>query len=360
MNAKISDFCTLIRKVKLQPGDSQEVFPQSNTILVGYAGNRLGKVNVLGSDAGVYTSNRDIAVIVNDPDINVQFLYYQLLSQIPRLKRRSYSGERISFRLLQNLQVNIPPSFRQKQAIAKLENELNRLEKKRYLCSQLLEYSKTSWQQVLEQTINESSCEQRMIGDEKWNTISLAEIGIIQLGVRVSTVIPGYFGGEYPLFRAADFNQGIYLKNTSKKLTQKGYSLSKKVDAKAVLVINKGKQLGGVAINKIPGALSSELFSVLPYPAVAIPEFVYFRFLSSSFQKKISELAVGNENQRYLSKSQFERLKFKLPPYSLQKKIINSLHYHHSVFTRTVARLQNEIQVIEKKKIQVIQRYISI
>jgi len=169
--------------------------------------------------------------------------------------------------------------------------------------------------------------------DIAWSEKRIKEFGEIVTGNTPSMANKGNYGGKYLWATAQDFN-GVYIKNTTIKLSEDGRKVARFVPKGTVLVTciaSIGKN--GIAHTEM--AFNQQINGIIPNKSFN-SEFIYYLIQNS---KNTLRRASGAGAVPIISKSVFENIKLRVPPFEEQTAIAQIL---------TTA--DQEIEALEKKR----------
>ena len=88
---------------------------------------------------------------------------------------------------------------------------------------------------------------------EEWEVKRIKDIGTVVTGITPSTSDMENYGNEYLFVSPVDLSGNKYIYNTQKKLSSKGYNLSRQIPTGAILFTCIGSTIGkmGVAISPL-------------------------------------------------------------------------------------------------------------
>ncbi len=122
-----------------------------------------------------------------------------------------------------------------------------------------------------------------------------------------------------PLVKPPELLDGT-LDSAEDGLSEAGARCARTAPADSVLVSCIGN-LGKVGINTVPVAFNQQINAVLPDPATAIPEFIFYQALSPAFKAQLESMATGT-TVRIVNKSKFNDIEIVLAPLSEQRRIV--------------------------------------
>jgi len=173
-------------------------------------------------------------------------------------------------------------------------------------------------------------------GSEEWEEKPLSKIGDIITGNTPSTADVDNYGGNRRFVSPADMSELKYVVETKTKLTEKGFSVSRKIPSNSVMFVCIGSTIGKVAQNKYECATNQQINSVVPFEDY-ISDFIYYVLdLNSS---KISKLA-GKQAVPIVNKSLFSSVVVSIPEYNEQHKIADCLSSIDGLITEQAKKVE--------------------
>ena len=184
-----------------------------------------------------------------------------------------------------------------------------------------------------------------------WKYKLLSEIGDAYTGNTPSTKDKNNYGNDYLFVTPADIKENKYITDSERKLSSKGFSISRKFKKGDILYVSIGSTIGKIAIAD-KELTTNQQINVLRVNEENYNEFVYYQLINSfkSFSHLISTQAVP-----ILNKTSFENISILLPPIDEQKRIAEVLSLCDKL-------IENLTKLIEKKEIYkkgVMQRVLS-
>lgn len=219
------------------------MLPQ-NSLLISCIGD-IGKVGILRTQG---SSNQQITAIKTTSDIDVDFLYYQILAKKSDLIHLSNSSvvPILNSTSLKKLKISYPASLQTQKHIASILDKADALRQQN---RQLLAH----YDALLQSTFIE------MFGDpveneKNWPIKPLKELAKIERG-RFSPRPrndPSYFEGQYPFIQTGDISSSNHrLIKWQQTLNEKGIKVSKKFPIGTIVVAIVGATIGASSILKI-------------------------------------------------------------------------------------------------------------
>jgi type I restriction enzyme S subunit len=229
---------------------------------------------------------------------------------------------------IQALLIPIPPLPEQK-AIAKVLSDMDELIES---IEKLIHKKKQIKQGAMQELL---TGKKRLPGfSGKWEVKRLGEIAEIATGSTPPTKDKTNYGDKYLFVSPADLRENKYVWNTEKKLSEKGFRLSRKFPPNTILFTCIGSTIGKTGILPIEATSNQQINAILPNESYST-EFVYYYLSHIALEIKAlaSEQAVP-----IINKSTFELIEILLPPLPEQKAIAQIL-----------SDMDAEIEALEKK-----------
>ena len=174
-----------------------------------------------------------------------------------------------------------------------------------------------------------------------WEVVRISDYGKVYTGNTPPTNDLENYGFEFLFVSPSDLGSDKYILNTEKKLSKKGFSISRKFPSGSVLFTCIGSTIGKA------GVASVELTSNQQINAIVVDEkysneFLYYALNHNADKIK---LLAGEQAVPILNKSQFESVRIICPPLPEQKAIANILSLMDAVINKNN-------QLIAKKELQ--------
>lgn len=160
------------------------------------------------------------------------------------------------------------------------------------------------------------------VGEEfpEWEDKKLKEIGNISTGTTPSTKNNEYFGGSYLWVTPSDINQNKDIKNTERKLSEKGLRKGRVIEANSIMVTCIAS-IGKNCIIREKGSCNQQINAITPSKKYNV-DFIYYAI--STIKNKMIQLA-GQTATPILNKVTFENLEINIPCIEEQQKIADFL-----------------------------------
>lgn len=156
---------------------------------------------------------------------------------------------------------------------------------------------------------------------EDWEVKKISDFGKVYTGNTPPTNDQENYGNEYMFVSPSDLGTTKYILNTEKRLSEKGFLISRKFESGSVLFTCIGSTIGksGIAIE--------DLTSNQQINAITVNQFNNNEFLFYQLQKNYKQikLLAGEQAVPILNKSQFEQIKLLAAPLREQKAIADCL-----------------------------------
>ncbi len=154
-----------------------------------------------------------------------------------------------------------------------------------------------------------------------WGIKRLGELGKVFTGNTPPTNDISNYGNEFLFVSPADLGNGKYITQTEKKLSEKGFLISRKFPKGSVLFTCIGSTIGKI------GVASEDLTSNQQINAIVVDERNNNEFLYYQLEKnaEIIKSLAGEQAVPIINKSQFESVKLLFPPLPEQKAIAQIL-----------------------------------
>ncbi len=128
-----------------------------------------------------------------------------------------------------------------------------------------------------------------------------------------------FYGDFIPLVKPPELCDST-VDSAADGLSEVGAAVARTLPPKSILVSCIGN-LGKIGLNIVPVAFNQQINAILPDESKAIPEFMFFQVLSSSFKEQLEAMASGT-TVPIVNKSKFNSVTIVLPPLAIQKAIV--------------------------------------
>ena len=173
-------------------------------------------------------------------------------------------------------------------------------------------------------------------GSGEWLELPLGKAAEIITGNTPPTNDTNNYGGERLFVSPADISTGRFITETKTKLSEKGYSLTRRIKENSVLFVCIGSTIGKVAQNKYQCATNQQINSLVPYEDYS-SDFIY-----SALEFKASKIAAiaGNHAVPIINKSLFSSVLVGFPSFKEQEKIAKCLSTLDELIMEQAAKIE--------------------
>ena len=146
-------------------------------------------------------------------------------------------------------------------------------------------------------------------GTEEWEEKHLGNVGEIITGSTPSTKDTTNYGGDKLFVSPADISSNRYISDTKIRLSNKGFSIGRYIQANSVLFVCIGSTIGKVAQNKVECITNQQINAIVPYEE-HLSDFIY-----SILEYKASKIAAlaGKQAVPIINKSLFSSISILIP-----------------------------------------------
>ena len=156
---------------------------------------------------------------------------------------------------------------------------------------------------------------------EDWEVKPLIEVATIATGNTPPTSVSANYGDEYFFVSPADLGEHKYILDAGKKLSQKGFGISRKFPSSSVLFTCIGSTIGKCGIAPIELTSNQQINAIFPDKSFS-SEYLYYEL--SFLSPRIKALA-GEQAVPLINKTQFGESPVALPPLPEQRAIATAL-----------------------------------
>lgn len=186
---------------------------------------------------------------------------------------------------------------------------------------------------------------------KEWEVKRIKDIGTVVTGSTPSTSDMENYGNEYLFVSPVDLSGNKYIYNTEKKLSLKGYNLSRKIPTGAVLFTCIGSTIGKMGIAISPLACNQQINAIICNSNVN-NEYLFYELSNRAKQIK---LLAGEQAVPIVNKSDFENIRILLSPLSEQQKIAEILN----VWDEAIEKQTRLIEKLELRKKGLMQQLLT-
>jgi type I restriction enzyme S subunit len=156
---------------------------------------------------------------------------------------------------------------------------------------------------------------------EDWEVKPLVEVATIATGNTPPTSVAANYGDEYFFVSPADLGEHKFILDAGKKLSQKGFGISRKFPANSILFTCIGSTIGKCGIAQIELTSNQQINAIFPDKSFS-SEYLYYEL--SFLSPRIKALA-GEQAVPLINKTQFGESPVALPPLPEQRAIATAL-----------------------------------
>ena len=329
--------------IKIQWTSEPTKFCQNGDILLCVRGSSTGRINISNDR---YCIGRGVSAIRAKDNCTQMLLEYLTRNAVQSIlsKTSGSTFPNIDGKSLKSIQVALPPTKAEQAAIAAALNDadalITQLEK-------LIAKKRNIKQGAMQELI---TGEKRLPGFEKKNGYKQTEVGIIPsdwelkkltniaeicTGSTPPTSDHNNYGNDYFFVTPADLGKGRLIQNTEKKLSTKGFNLSRKYPKKSILFTCIGSTIGKSGIADRELTSNQQINAIFPNTTFD-SDYLYYvlNLLSNRIKKGAGETAVP-----IINKSDFGELPIPLPPTKAEQTRI----------AKILSDMDAEIEALEKK-----------
>ena len=154
-----------------------------------------------------------------------------------------------------------------------------------------------------------------------WEFASIGKLAHIETGTTPPTIDRSNYGNDFLFVSPADLGENKWIEKAEKKLSKKGFSISRNFPKDSILFTCIGSTIGKAGIAKFELTSNQQINAILPNDNYS-SEFVYY--VLQLIRKKIKEQA-GEQAVPMINKSSFSEFKIPLPPLPEQEAIAEVL-----------------------------------
>ena len=156
---------------------------------------------------------------------------------------------------------------------------------------------------------------------EYWEVKSLGKFATIATGNTPPTADAANYGDEFLFFSPADLGEAKYVTKTEKRLSQKGFAISRRFPKDSILFVCIGSTIGKCGIASVEMSSNQQINAIFPSPEFSA-DFLYYAV--SAAVPKVRSLA-GEQAVPLVNKTQFSETEVVLPPLPEQRMIATAL-----------------------------------
>ena len=181
-----------------------------------------------------------------------------------------------------------------------------------------------------------------------WNFVELRNIAEVKTGNTPPTKDKDNYGDSFFFVSPADLGKQKYITNTEKKLTTKGFSLSRQFPVNSILFTCIGSTIGKSGIAKQFLTSNQQINAILPNDGY-ITDFIFYilDLLSDKIRSFASEQAVP-----LINKTDFEATLIPIPPTKTEQTAIANALSDADLYIESLEKLIDKKQKIKQGSLQ--------
>ena len=156
---------------------------------------------------------------------------------------------------------------------------------------------------------------------ETWEITRLGDIATIATGNTPPTQDLTNYGDEYPFVSPVDIGEAKYVANTEKRLSKKGFTISRRFPAGSILFVSIGSTIGKCGIAPIELTSNQQINAIFPSPSFSVD---YLYYIICAAAPRIRGIA-GEQAVPIVNKAQFSGTMVPLAPFCEQHVIAEAL-----------------------------------
>ena len=184
--------------------------------------------------------------------------------------------------------------------------------------------------------------------------IKVKDLGNIITGSTPNTSHTEYYGDDYPFYKPTDLNMGYYVNYANDTVSELGFSISRQLPEKSILVTCIGATIGKTGLIRKKGICNQQINAIIPCNKY-VPEFIYFYAISRKFQNDIKNNASAT-TLPILNKTSFENLNFKSCLLAEQQRIVEEIEKRFTVADVLKKAVNEGLEKADKLKQSVLKK----
>ena len=156
---------------------------------------------------------------------------------------------------------------------------------------------------------------------EEWEVKLLGEFATIATGNTPPTADAANYGGEYLFVSPVDLGESKYITKTEKRLSKKGFAISRRFPKDSILFVCIGSTIGKCGVASVELSSNQQINAIFPASAFSA-DFLYYAACAAA--PKVRSLA-GEQAVPLVNKTQFSETEMALPPLPEQRAIATAL-----------------------------------
>lgn len=190
---------------------------------------------------------------------------------------------------------------------------------------------------------------------KEWSLRRLVDFAEIVTGTTPPTRDRSNYGDEYLFVGPGDLGQGKWVINTQKKLSKKGFLVSRRFPKDTILFTCIGSTIGKSGIASTELTANQQINAILPNESYC-PEYLYYAL--SQMANKISALA-GHQAVPIINKTEFGQFLIPFPPTKSEQEAIVAVLSDADALIATLEKLIDKKRNIKRALMQELLRPMS-
>lgn len=276
--------------------------------------------------------------------INVDYILCNIRcnQNLFRTNKKGAAIPHLDKQLFKNLIINLPPIEEQGRIVEKIEELFsdidNGIKDLKIAQAQIKQYR----QSVLKSAFQGKLTQTTLVD------IKVKDLGNIVTGSTPSTSHIEYYGNDYPFYKPTDLNMGYFVIHANDTVSELGFSKSRQIPEKSILVTCIGATIGKTGLIRKKGICNQQINAIIPSNKY-MPEFIYFYAISNKFQNDIKNNASAT-TLPILNKSSFKNLDFKSCLLVEQQQIVAEIEKRFAVADEMEKAVNYSLLQAEKLK----------
>ncbi|MGD9732325.1 MAG: restriction endonuclease subunit S [Desulfamplus sp.] len=321
---------------------------KTNEILItltGTVGKKdFGYTYLIKDEPNLLLNQRVGRIIINEL-VNPAYAFYQIKmpvfsNQFFELSKGGTGNQtNVGTKDIDNILIPLPPTLAEQTAIANALSDADALI--------------TSLEKLIEKkrNIKQGAMQKLLQPKEGWEVKRLGEIAEVATGTTPPTKNLDNYGEEYCFVSPADLGRVKYILNTEKKLSKKGFGISRRFPKYSILFTCIGSTIGKSGITNFEMTSNQQINAVFPNDSYST-EFLYYSLNLISEQIKLS---ASEQALPMINKTEFEKILIQLPTKEEQTHIASIL----SDMDNEITALENKLEKYKKIKLGMMQNLLT-
>lgn len=334
-----ADFGTIYPNVRFYCNKPSKIAKNGDILLSIRA--PVGAVNISNLNCCI---GRGLAALRGKGNIQNNFVYFLIKAYEIILHQQSTGTtfDAITGNALKNINIILPPLTEQERIVEKIEELFsdidNGIKDLKIAQAQIKQYR----QSVLKSAFQGKLTQTTLVD------IKVKDLGNIVTGSTPSTSHIEYYGNDYPFYKPTDLNMGYFVIHANDTVSELGFSKSRQIPEKSILVTCIGATIGKTGLIRKKGICNQQINAIIPSNKY-MPEFIYFYTISNKFQNDIKNNASAT-TLPILNKSSFKNLDFKSCLLVEQQQIVAEIEKRFAVADEMEKAVNDSLLQAEKLK----------